>query len=94
MQTRQVRLLISGLVQGVCYRASAQRQAQSLGLRGWVRNLRTGQVELVAQGPHDDVEALVAWCRRGPPAARVHRVDIHEEQPETLPPGFTIRATS
>ena len=67
----RIHVLVSGLVQGVGYRASVVVAARARGLRGWVRNLRDGRVELWAEGPAQDLAALLAACRRGPPAARV-----------------------
>ena len=64
-------LVVSGLVQGVCYRASARTEAERLGLFGEVRNLPGGEVEAVVEGPRAQVEEFIAWCRRGPEAARV-----------------------
>ena len=72
----RVRLVIRGRVQGVGYRASASDAAMGRDLVGWVRNLRGGEVELVAEGPRDVLESLIAWCRRGPPAAGVDSIDI------------------
>ena len=69
-------LLVSGRVQGVFYRASARSAAGKLGLRGWVRNLDDGRVEAWAEGPRADVESFIAWCRKGPPAARVGSVEV------------------
>lgn len=74
--SERVRLVIRGRVQGVSYRAHAAEQATGLQLFGWVRNLRGGEVELVAEGPREALDALIAWCRKGPPAARVDSVDI------------------
>lgn len=71
----RVRLIVSGVVQGVFFRASAREVARSFGLAGMVRNLRTGQVEVVAEGPREALERLAAWCRRGPPGAEVSAVD-------------------
>ncbi|GAC1601687.1 MAG: acylphosphatase [Myxococcales bacterium] len=68
-------LLIRGRMQGVFYRGSAQTEALRLGLVGEVRNLPDGQVEAVAEGERARVEEFVAWCRRGPAAARVE--DVH-----------------
>ena len=68
---KRVRATVRGLVQGVSYRATARREAARLGLSGWVRNRADGAVELEAQGPGDRVDALIAWCRMGPPAAEV-----------------------
>jgi len=70
-------LAISGRVQGVGFRASAYDEARSLGLAGWVRNLPSGEVEIVAEGKRENLEMLLAWAHSGPPGARV--VDLQEE---------------
>jgi acylphosphatase len=67
----RVHLVVSGRVQGVFYRQSTVDTARRLGLLGWVRNRPDGRVEAEAEGERAAVEALVEWCRRGPPAARV-----------------------
>ncbi len=67
----RVHLLVSGLVQGVFYRQSTVEEARRLGLAGWVRNLPDGRVEVLAEGGKGALEALVRFCERGPPAARV-----------------------
>jgi acylphosphatase len=67
---------ISGRVQGVFFRASAREEALRLRLTGEVRNLSDGSVNAVAEGEREDVEAFVAWCGRGPPAARVERAEV------------------
>ena len=64
-------LNLTGRVQGVAFRWHAQRQARRLGLVGWVRNQPDGSVRLVAEGPRPELEALLAWARRGPDHARV-----------------------
>jgi acylphosphatase len=72
----RVELLIHGRVQGVFYRASAHRQARMLGLSGYVENLDDGSVGVVAEGEEAAIERLIAWCRVGPPSARVSRIDV------------------
>ncbi len=79
---RRVRLLISGRVQGVCFRAYARDEARSLGLKGWVRNLPDGRVEALAQGDPAKIESFESWCRRGPSYARVREVQVIEEPVE------------
>lgn len=87
MTTRRVRLQIQGTVQGVFFRESTRREAERLAVSGWVRNLDDGSVEELVEGRPEQVEALVQWCHRGPPAARVERVEITEEAPGAAPLG-------
>ena len=79
----------TGLVQGVFFRQQTQREAQRLGLSGWVRNLSDGRVEYLAYGPRSRVESLIVWLRQGPPSARVE--DLTAEDSSEIPnPGFVI----
>lgn len=68
------RLTVQGEVQGVGYRAAAQRRASDLGLSGWVRNRADGSVELEAEGPQQALHDLRLWCEKGPMLARVRGV--------------------
>ncbi|MBM4143533.1 MAG: acylphosphatase [Lentisphaerae bacterium] len=71
---RRAHFIVSGRVQGVCYRMDACDEARALGLTGWVRNRPDGSVEVVAEGEDAALQSLLAWCRRGPPAAAVRDV--------------------
>jgi acylphosphatase len=71
----RVHLFVSGEVQGVSFRAYTVDEARRLGVSGWVRNLADGRVEVEAEGGRAALEALAAWCRHGPPAARVEDVE-------------------
>ena len=84
-------LRVRGRVQGVYYRASMVREAQNLGLTGWVRNCDDGSVEAVAEGARQDVESLIAWSQQGPAGARVDKVEVHWEAPEHGFSGFVVR---
>lgn len=75
---RRIRAIVSGRVQGVSYRASTAHEARRRGLVGWVKNLPDGRVELEAEGASDAIDALLAWCHEGPPAARVTGVAVDE----------------
>jgi acylphosphatase len=70
------RLTIHGRVQGVGFRYALADEARARKLCGWVRNRRDGSVEAVVAGPEADVEALISWAHRGPPAARVSAVAV------------------
>lgn len=86
------RCFVSGRVQGVFYRASTQREALRLGVRGYAKNLPDGRVEVLAVGDENSVAALLAWLWRGSPAAHVTQVDVVEgslDELEHVPVGFT-----
>jgi acylphosphatase len=84
------RVLISGLVQGVSFRAACRRTAERQGVSGWVRNLPDGSVEAVFEGPAEEVGRLVEWSRHGPRFAVVEDVRVQAEPPEGVS-GFQIR---
>ena len=84
------RVLISGQVQGVYFRAACQRMAWQRGVNGWVRNLNDGRVEAVFEGAPGDVQHLVDWSRHGPRLAVVSDITVQAEPPEGLS-AFTIR---
>ncbi|NNL06739.1 MAG: acylphosphatase [Gammaproteobacteria bacterium] len=88
------RYLISGRVQGVFYRASAQRYAQSLALCGWVRNRRDGRVELLACGDEAVLETLENWLEIGPEYAKVTNIEVISENPSTMPTTFEVLPTA
>ncbi len=71
----RLHLVVSGRVQGVFFRQATVDEACSLGLTGWVRNRPDGRVEIVAEGSRANLEMLLAWAHRGPPAARVDQVE-------------------
>jgi acylphosphatase len=79
--TIRKRVLVSGLVQGVFFRATCHRMAVAAGVAGWVRNLDDGRVEACFEGPADAVERMVTWCREGPPQARVTGTEVVDEPP-------------
>ena len=84
------RVIVSGRVQGVFFRDSVRREAERLGVAGWVRNRDDGRVEAVFEGDPDAVEAAVDFARRGPAHARVDDAEVVDEQPEGLS-GFEVR---
>ena len=70
---------IRGMVQGVGFRYSAVREAQRLGLNGWVRNAANGDVEVWAEGPQEKLDLFLAWLHRGPAYSRVDSVEKEEK---------------
>ncbi len=69
-------VVVSGRVQGVYYRQNAVKQAQKLGLSGWIRNLSDGKVEAVFEGGKENVEKIVNWAKKGPFFSRVSSLKI------------------
>jgi acylphosphatase len=82
---------VCGRVQGVYYRSSTQRQAESLGLTGWVRNLADGRVEVLACGDALAIGRLENWLRIGPQWANVTNIEISNEEPSMIPTSFEVR---
>lgn len=76
MARTAVDIRVTGRVQGVSFRAYAERQAQRLGVTGWVRNEPDGSVAAHAEGDPEAVDAFVDWCREGPSYARVDGIDV------------------
>ena len=76
----RMHLLISGRVQGVFFRATAEHVARELGITGWARNLPDGRVEAIAEGDPEALDRFADWCREGPPAARVEGVEIRRSE--------------
>jgi acylphosphatase len=93
MSRTRVHLTIVGFVQGVNFRAAARVEARRLGLTGWVRNRFDGSVETEAEGEPAAVEAFVAWCRQGPPAAEVEDVRVSPRSPTGLDRAFEVGTT-
>ena len=77
-------VVVSGLVQGVFFRDSTRREAERLGIAGWVRNVDDGTVEAVFEGEASAVEDMLGFCRRGPERARVDKVEVAEQAVEGL----------
>ena len=77
---KRVRVKIFGRVQGVGFRFFVYRNAKNLGLKGWVRNLTDGTVEALFEGEDEKVKEILELCKKGPPLAKVKRVEVREEE--------------
>ena len=84
------RVVVRGDVQGVFFRDSVRGEAEQRGVAGWVENRADGAVEALFEGAAADVEALIEFCRSGPPRAEVRDVQLSEEEPTDLE-GFRVR---
>ncbi|MBM7787189.1 acylphosphatase [Tenggerimyces flavus] len=89
MAEQRVRVVIHGRVQGVFFRDTCRRTAAQRGVAGWVRNRPDGAVEAVFEGSATAVDAMLTWCRSGPPMAKVDSVEYEDEPVEGLA-GFAI----
>jgi acylphosphatase len=83
-------ILVKGFVQGVSYRKQTRRVAETLGVNGWVRNLKDGNVEACLEGDEKAVDALIAWCAFGPKKGKVDEVLITHYQFNTVYSDFKI----
>ena len=91
MNKIRAHITIAGKVQGVYYRQEMKRQANALGVTGWVQNKPNGDVEAVLEGTQQVVDNLIIWCRRGPQLADVTGVLVDWETQKDEFYGFTIR---
>ncbi len=89
---KSIHILVSGRVQGVFFRDSTKRKAKSLGVKGFVRNLENGEVEIFAEGEEDKLKELSSWCDYGPPLARVKEKRVEWKKYEEKFDNFIIEA--
>jgi len=80
MAKSRAKLIIKGIVQGVNFRYYTQREARKYNVTGWVRNLVDESVAAVFEGEEEDVEAMVQWCRHGPPGAQVTELIVQPDE--------------
>jgi acylphosphatase len=93
-EKKAVRAVIKGRVQGVCYRMETAREAEKHNVSGWVMNRSDGTVEALFEGEKPKVEAMLDWCRQGPPAASVKDVETEEIPYTGQFKDFSVRYTS
>jgi acylphosphatase len=91
MAKMRAKLLIKGVVQGVNFRYYTRREALRSNVSGWVGNLPEGSVAAVLEGEEEDVEALILWCRQGPPSAQVTELIVQPEEYRGEFQSFSIR---
>ncbi len=89
----RLRVVVTGTVQGVFFRATTKSTARQLNLKGWVRNLGDASVEALFEGSREDAEKMLSWCRHGPPDARVISVEEIWEESTGEFDDFIIRYT-
>lgn len=88
---RRVKILVSGRVQGVYFRLFTQNKAKHFAIKGSVRNLPDGRVEIIAEAEPVVIEKFIKWCHKGPVTARVEHVEIAELQADGVLTGFEIK---
>ena len=88
---QRVHITVHGYVQGVFFRHNTKKEALILGLKGYVKNMADGTVEVVAEGPEDKINELIAFCKKGPEAAQVEKVDVKFEKAKGEFNGFEVR---
>ncbi len=88
---RKVKILVSGRVQGVYFRLFTQNKAKHFAIKGSVKNLPDGRVEIIAEAGNMAIEKFIRWCHKGPITARVDHVEITELQPGELLTSFEIQ---
>ncbi len=89
-QFRHLKIRVTGKVQGVFFRVNAQRKAQELGLNGYIRNRRNGQVQIDVEGPETTLEKFVKWCWKGSDMSFVKNVQVQESEMQGYN-GFSVK---
>ena len=88
---QRVYIIVHGSVQGVFFRFNARRMASDLGLKGYAKNMSDGTVEIVAEGSEDKLKELIEFCKKGPEAAEVSKVDVEFSKASNEFEGFEVR---
>jgi acylphosphatase len=88
---RKVKILVSGRVQGVYFRLFTQNKAKHFAIKGSVKNLQDGRVEIIAEAESKTIEKFIKWCNKGPITARVDHVEIVELQHDELLTSFELK---
>jgi len=91
MAKKRLRIVVSGRVQGVWYRRSAQHKAKELGIAGWARNRIGGEVEMLCEGEEKDVGEFLEWAKKGPFFANVEHIESSEEEYQGEFSSFEVR---
>ena len=91
MPSKRFHAVVHGRVQGVFFRASVRDTAVRLGLKGFARNLSDGTVEVVAEGSAKKLEELASFLYRGPPAAKVEKIELSWQEPKSEFGSFSVR---
>jgi acylphosphatase len=87
---KRVKIQVYGIVQGVFFRANTRDFAQKLGLKGTVRNVRDGSVEIIAEGEEEDLLKLISYAKVGPPSAKVYNIEVSWEETKGDLPFFRV----
>ena len=90
MENARAHIVVSGLVQGVFFRANTSNKALELGLYGKVKNIKDGTVDIIVEGKKSKIERLIEWCQQGPSRARVTNVKTEWEKPTGQFHNFSI----
>lgn len=88
---KKIKIKVFGEVQGVFFRYSTKEKANQLELKGWVRNVEDGTVEIMAEGEEEKLKKFIDWCYIGPPAAKVEKMEIEWQEAEGEFEIFEIR---
>jgi len=83
-------IFITGRVQGVGFRHFTRKNAENLGVTGWVKNLSDGRVEAVFQGSEEQIEELIQRCKKGPVASYVQNIEIEKNSGEEDYKNFSV----